>query len=99
MTDDEIIAALRRGVRVGHIVRSGLGINPPLRPTLHRVRALQATWCPETRGKRGRPTMLRRQVNAHRVWLRVPDEWQWVEVSRETDADGRVVSIKVEVSE
>lgn len=99
MTDEEIIAALRRGVPVTRIVRNGLGINPPLRPTLHRVRALQSTWCPETRGKQGRPTMLRRRVSARRVWLKVPADWEWVKVSRETDSNGNVVSMKVEVSE
>ena len=91
MTDDEIIAALRRGVPAAHVAKMG--------PTLHRVRRLQATWAPETRGMRGHPFLARRRIKGNRLWLRVPDEWQWVEVSRETDADSRVVSIKVEVSE
>lgn len=99
MTDDEIVRQLRAGTPVTRIVRNGLGVNPPHRPTLYRVRTLQAMYAPETRGKQGRPTMVRRQVKDHRVWLRVPEHWQWVEVSRETDADGNVVSMKVEVSE
>ena len=99
MTDDEIVRKLRAGVPVAHIVRNGLGINPPHRPTLYRVRTLQAMYCPETRGKQGRHIITRRQIKGHRISLQVPDHWQWVEVSRETDSDGNVVSMKVEVSE
>lgn len=91
MTDDEIITLLRRGDPVSHIVRMG--------PTLHRVRKLQATWAPETRKKQARPMLLRRRVTDQRVTIRVPPSWEWVEVSRETDANGNVVRMKVEVSE
>lgn len=93
MTDDEIITLLRRGDPVSRIVRLG--------PTLYRVRKLQSTWAPETRKAAHRPAglVVRRPVRKQRLTLRLPDEWKWVEVSRETDADGNVVSMKVELIE
>lgn len=91
MTDDEIVTLLRRGEPLSHIVALG--------PAYRRVKRLQLTRAPDTARKQGRPPLVRLKVaKGGRVTLL---GWAcgWVEVSRETDSDGNVVSMKVEVSE
>ena len=92
MTDDEIVTLLRRGEHLSHIVAFG-GV------AYRRVKRLQLTRAPDTARKQGRPPLLRLKV-AKDGLVKLPG-WacEWVEVSRETDANGNVVSMKVEVSE
>ena len=91
MTDDEIVTLLRRGEPLSHIVALG--------PAYRRVKRLQLTRAPDTARKQGRPPLLRLKVYAGGVVKLTGWACKWVEVSRETDADGNVVSMKVEVSE
>lgn len=91
MTDDEIVTLLRRGEPLSHIVALG--------PAYRRVKRLQLTRAPDTVRRQAPPFRMRLKVlKGGRVQLQ---GWscKWVEVSRELDANGNVVSMKVEVSE
>lgn len=94
MTNAEIIALLRQGVPPRRIAEIP-GV------TYHRARRLQATYCPDTRKPRGRPLVKKVKAHAGKSLIHAPVSWdgRWVEVSRETDASGNVVSMKVEVSD
>lgn len=91
MTDDEIVTLLRRGEPLSHIVALG--------PAYRRVKRLQLTRAPDTARKQGRPPLLRLKVGKGGEVKLTGWACRWVEVSRETDSDGNVVSMKVEVSE
>ena len=91
MTDDEIVTLLRRGEPLSRIVALG--------PAYRRVKRLQLTRAPDTARKQGRPPLVRLKVYAGGLVKLTGWSCKWVEVSRETDADGNVVSMKVEVSE
>ena len=91
MTDDEIVTLLRRGEPLSHIVALGAAYR--------RVKRLQLTRAPDTARKQGRPPLLRLKVAKDGLVKLTGWSCEWVEVSRETDADGNVVSMKVEVSE
>lgn len=91
MTDDEIVTLLRRGEPLSRIVALG--------PAYRRVKRLQLTRAPDTARKPHRPPAMRLKVYKGAIRL---SGWvcQWVEVGeRVLDADGNVVSMKVEVSE
>lgn len=91
MTDDEIVTLLRRGEPLSHIVALG--------PAYRRVKRLQLTRAPDTARKQGRPPLLRLKVTKDGKVQLTGWTCKWVEVSRELDTDGNVVSMKVEVSE
>ena len=91
MTDDEIVTLLRRGEHLSRIVALG--------PAYRRVKRLQLTRAPDTARKQGRPPLLRLKVAKDGLVKLTGWACKWVEVSRETDANGNVVSMKVEVSE
>lgn len=91
MTDDEIVTLLRRGEPLSRIVALG--------PAYRRVKRLQLARAPDTARKQGRPPLLRLKVRKGGEVKLTGWACKWVEVSRETDAAGNVVSMKVEVSE
>lgn len=92
MTDDEIVTLLRRGEPLSRIVALG--------PAYRRVKRLQLTRAPDTTRKQGRPPAMRLKVAKGGLVKLSGWACQWVEVGeRVLDADGNVVSMKVEVSE